>query len=138
VRQKNHLAVGVVDMMYQKGGVLGGRPRRALDSSHLKIYHVGGLTRAALIRDLCVERGIAMTLEDTWCGDIVTAAIAHLAQSTPEEFSFTATDFNSYTNVVMADGAPRREGGVFRATDRPGLGIEPVQDVLGEPVFVVR
>lgn len=53
---------------------------------------VGGLTRAALIRDLCVECGVAMTLEDTWGGDIVTAAIAHLAQSTPEAFSFTATD----------------------------------------------
>jgi hypothetical protein len=31
----------------------------------------------------CVSLGIAMTLEDSWGGDIVTAAIAHLAHSTP-------------------------------------------------------
>ena len=42
-----------------------------------------------------------MTLEDSWGGDIVTAAIAHLAHSTPPEFLFTATDFNSYVTVSM-------------------------------------
>jgi L-alanine-DL-glutamate epimerase-like enolase superfamily enzyme len=138
VRQKTDLPFVLDEVMTDIGAVLRGLADGAMDIINLKISKVGGLTRAALLRDLCVERGIAMTLEDTWGGDIVTAAIAHLAQSTPEEFSFTATDFNSYTNVVMADGAPRREGGVFRATDRPGLGIEPVEDVLGEPVFVVR
>ena len=46
--------------------------------------------------------GIAMTLEDSWGGDIVTAAIAHLAHSTPPEFLFTATDFNSYVTRSIA------------------------------------
>lgn len=32
-------------------------------------------------------------------------------------------------------GAPRRERGRMRAADRPGLGIEPRLDVLGEPVL---
>ena len=45
-----------------------------------------------------------MTIEDSWGGDIVTAAIAHLAHSTPPEFLFTATDFNSYVTVAIADG----------------------------------
>ena len=48
-----------------------------------KISKVGGLTRARQIRDLCVSLGIALTIEDTWGGDITTAAIAHLAHSTP-------------------------------------------------------
>jgi L-alanine-DL-glutamate epimerase-like enolase superfamily enzyme len=138
VRRKTDLPFVLDEVMTDVGAVLRGLADGAMDVINLKISKVGGLTRAALIRDLCVERGIAMTLEDTWGGDIVTAAIAHLAQSTPEEFSFTATDFNSYTNVVMANGAPRREGGKFRAADRPGLGIEPIDEVLGEPVFVVR
>ena len=46
-----------------------------------------------------------MTLEDSRGGDITTAAIAHLAHSTPEEFRFTCTDFNSYVTVATADGA---------------------------------
>ena len=53
--------------------------------------------------------GIAMTLEDTWGGDIVTAAIAHLAHSTPPEFLFTATDFNSYVTVRLADGVAAQQ-----------------------------
>ena len=72
----------------------------AMDVINLKISKVGGLTKARQIRDLCVSLGIAMTIEDSWGGDIVTAAIAHLAHSTPERFRFTATDFNSYVTAV--------------------------------------
>ena len=46
----------------------------AMDVINLKISKVGGLTRAREIRDLCVSAGIAMTIEDSWGGDIVTAA----------------------------------------------------------------
>ena len=56
----------------------------AADVVNIKIGKVGGLSRARLMRDLCAELGIAMTIEDSWGGDIVTAAIAHLAHSTPE------------------------------------------------------
>ena len=72
-----------------------------------------------------------MTLEDSWGGDIVTAAIAHLAHSTPPEFLFTATDFNSYVTVAIAEGAPQRSNGRMAASDRPGLGVEPRADGLG-------
>jgi L-alanine-DL-glutamate epimerase-like enolase superfamily enzyme len=109
----------------------------AMDVINLKISKVGGLTRARLMRDLCVAAGIPMTIEDTWGGDIVTAAIAHLARSTPAEFCFSATDFNSYGTVTIADGAPRRVDGRMTAPDRPGLGIEPRFDVLGDPVIVI-
>ena len=81
----------------------------AFDVINLKISKVGGLTKAKLMRDLCVAHGIPMTIEDTWGGDIVTATIAHLARSTPEKFCFTATDFNSYVTVSIADGAPKRD-----------------------------
>ena len=76
----------------------------AMDVANLKISKFGGMTKTKLARDLCVEAGVAMTLEDTWGGDIVTAAIAHLAHSTPEAFRFTSTDFNSYVTVNIAEG----------------------------------
>ena len=60
--------------------------------------------------------------------------IAALARSTPEKFCFSATDFNSYGTVDIADGAPKRVNGTMTAPDVPGLGITPKFDVLGEPV----
>lgn len=109
---------------------------RAMDVINLKIAKVGGLTRARQIRDLCVSLGIPMTIEDSWGGDIATAAIAHLAHSTPEPYRFSSTDFNSYVTVQNADGGPRREDGGMRASTAPGLGVTARMDVLGEPVAV--
>jgi len=109
----------------------------AMDVINLKISKVGGLTKARQIRDLCVSLGIAMTIEDSWGGDITTAAIAHLAHSTPEEFRFTATDFNSYVTVSTAEGAPRRRQGRMAASTEPGLGVRPRMKVLGKPVLEV-
>ncbi len=110
---------------------------RAMDVVNLKISKVGGLTRARQMRDLCVAAGIAMTIEDSWGGDFVTAAIAHLAQSTPREFQFSATDFNSYGTKDIARGAPRRRDGRMRAPDSPGLGCEPIMEALGRPVLEI-
>ncbi len=110
----------------------------AMDVVNLKISKLGGLTKTKQMRDLCVSMGIAMTLEDSWGGDITTAAIAHLAHSTPEEFRFTSTDFNSYVTVSTADGAPHREQGFMAASTSPGLGVIPKMDVLGKPVFEVK
>ena len=115
-----------------------GRADLAMDVVNIKISKFGGLTRAGQARDLCVSLGIAMTLEDSWGGDIVTAAIAHLAHSTPTEFLFTATDFNSYVTVSIADGAPKRVNGRMAASEAPGLGITPRMDVLGKPVLVIE
>jgi L-alanine-DL-glutamate epimerase-like enolase superfamily enzyme len=107
----------------------------AMDIINLKISKVGGLTRARLMRDLCVSSGIPMTIEDTWGGDIVTAAIAHLARSTPAAFCFSATDFNSYGTRDIAEGAPRRVAGCMTAPDAPGLGVTPLTDSFGPPVL---
>ncbi|MHC4399000.1 MAG: cis-3-hydroxy-L-proline dehydratase [Planctomycetota bacterium] len=118
--------------------LLRGSADRAMDVVNVKISKFGGLTKARQARDLCVSLGIAMTIEDSWGGDIVTAAIAHLAHSTPTELLFTSTDFNSYVTVSTAEGAPQRAGGRLAASSEPGLGVHPRMDVLGEPVLDVR
>lgn len=109
----------------------------AMDVVNLKISKLGGLTRTRQVRDLCVSMGIAMTLEDSWGGDITTAAIAHLAHSTPEALRFTSTDFNSYVTVSTAEGAPQRVDGYMKASVDPGLGIRPRMKVLGPRVVDV-
>ena len=114
--------------------LLRGHNDGAMDVINLKISKVGGLTKARQIRDLCVSLNIPMTIEDSWGGDIITAAIAHLAHSTPESLRFSATDFNSYVTVRNATGAPTRVSGHMVASDEPGLGIVPEMDVLGKAV----
>jgi cis-L-3-hydroxyproline dehydratase len=117
--------------------LLRGHADAAMDVVNIKISKFGGLTKARQARDLCVSLGIAMTIEDSWGGDVTTAAIAHLAHSTPTDFLFTATDFNSYVTVSIADGAPQRANGRLAASTQPGLGVSPRMDVLGEPVLIV-
>ncbi len=112
--------------------LLRGKADLAMDVVNLKISKLGGLTKVKQARDLCVSMGIAMTLEDSWGGDITTAAIAHLAHSTPESIRFTSTDFNSYVTVSTADGAPKRVNVYMEAGTTPGLGVEPKMDVLGK------
>ena len=114
--------------------LLRGHADGAMDVINLKISKVGGLSKARLIRDLCVSLNMPMTIEDSWGGDIITAAIAHLAHSTPEPLRFSATDFNSYVSVQNATGAPRRVAGNMAASDAPGLGITPNMDALGKPL----
>ena len=118
--------------------LLRGHADGAMDVVNLKISKFGGLTKTRLARDLCVSMGVAMTIEDSWGGDITTAAIAHLAHSTPTEFLFTATDFNSYVTVSTAEGAPQRVRGRMSASESPGLGITPRKDVIGKRVIDVH
>ena len=136
-RRRSALPFVLDEVIGSVGDLMRGIADGAMDVINLKISKVGGLTRARQMRDLCVSAGIPMTIEDTWGGDIVTATIAHLAQSTPEDFTFSATDFNSYGTKDIAVGAPRRVKGTMRASDAPGLGVTPIMAALGKPVLVV-
>ncbi len=110
----------------------------AMDVVNIKISKFGGLTKAKQARDLCVNLGVALTVEDSWGGDVVTAAIAHLANGVPPELLFTSTDFNSYVTVSAAEGAPQRKNGRMSASSESGLGVRLKEDVIGDPVFVVE
>jgi L-alanine-DL-glutamate epimerase-like enolase superfamily enzyme len=136
VRRKTALPFILDENVTDIEALMRGHGDGAMDVINLKISKVGGLSKARQIRDLCVTLNIPMTIEDSWGGDIITAAIAHLAHSTPESLRFSATDFNSYVTVRNATGAPRRVDGRMQASDEPGLGIEPDMDALGEPVSV--
>jgi L-alanine-DL-glutamate epimerase-like enolase superfamily enzyme len=137
VRRNTHRPVILDEVIDSITAVVQGFEDHAMDVVNLKISKVGGLSNARQIRDLCVSLGIALTIEDSWGGDIVTAAISHLAHSTPPEYLFSSTDFNSYVKVSIAHGAPQRDGGTLSSSEEPGLGIEPKWDVLGDPVLSI-
>ena len=88
-------------------------------------------------RDMCVAFGLAVSLEDYWGSDVITAAIAHLAHSTPEKTRFAAFNFCSYNAISTATGAPQVHNGHMRAPQTPGLGVTPIMEVLGKPLFEI-
>ncbi len=138
VRRKSGRPFVLDEVIEDTGMVVRGFGDGAMDVVNLKISKVGGLTKARQTRDLCVSLGLPMIVEDTWGGDIVTTAICHLAHSTPPEFLIAATDFNSYVGKDIARGAAKRREGAMQAPLEPGLGVDPIVEALGEPVFEVE
>lgn len=102
----------------------------------LKISKQGGLSKSRKMRDFLVDNRIPVVAEDTWGGEIVTAALAHFAASTPEEFLINATDLHNYVVGTTATPAPVTRDGKLYASDAPGLGVEPDFESLGNPVAV--
>ncbi|MDR5734241.1 mandelate racemase/muconate lactonizing enzyme family protein [Caballeronia sp. LZ025] len=102
---------------------------------NLKVSKVGGLTKAKLMRDLGQELGLQMTIEDTWGGDVVSAASAHLAASTKERALLSVSFMNDWTNEHVAGYQPRSRDGFGSAPSAHGLGIEIDAKALGQPIY---
>ena len=110
----------------------------AMDAINLKISKLGGLTRARRFRDLCTGLGIPMTIEESGGGDVAAAAVASLAQSTPLPMLFSVANAYFLVKAHVADGYLRARRGRVTVSDRPGLGLTPRFDVLGDPIVDVR
>ncbi|MER9580308.1 mandelate racemase [Mesorhizobium sp. M0400] len=109
----------------------------AADLINIKISRVGGLTKARRARDMCVTAGIPMTIQDVGGTGIVQGAIYGLAQSTPKELRHSVYDpLSRGLNDAFTDAPFRMQGGVgvVEASDRPGLGQEPLPGSLGDPI----
>lgn len=108
-----------------------------LDHYNMKTARVGGLTKALKIRDFCVEMGVPVHYQDTWGAELSTAAMLHLAQSTPDRSRTEIWPMN-YWSVARptAQGLPEPKGDEIEAGREPGLGIQPLMNMLGDPVAV--
>lgn len=102
----------------------------------LKISNLGGLSKARRVRDYLVENRIPVVSEDTWGGEITTAAVAHFAASTPEEFLINSTDLMNYNTRTTGIGGATTNDGKLYAPDTPGLGVTPDFESLGAPVAI--
>lgn len=108
-------------------------------SVNLKIGRLGGLTPARLMRDAAVGLGMTVTLEDTWGGDVATAAVAHLAATTAADDMLSASFFNDWTvEHVAPDVRPASVRGHGSAPALPGLGVEVDACLLGQPLFTIK
>ncbi len=102
----------------------------------LKVARVGGVTRTKLLRDVAVELGLKVTIEDTGGSTINTAATAHLMCSTRGGNVAHTVDFMNWVTVQNARGMPQTSDGSLILPEGHGLGIEVDTDVLGQPFAV--
>ncbi|MFJ7357474.1 mandelate racemase/muconate lactonizing enzyme family protein (plasmid) [Rhizobium oryzihabitans] len=105
-------------------------------SVNLKFGKLGGLTNTIKARDLLQELNMAVSVEDMWGGDIITAATSHVAATTRPESLLMTPFFNDWTDGHVASYLPRSSNGFGSAPTGPGLGIEVEVDKL-EHLFTV-
>jgi L-alanine-DL-glutamate epimerase-like enolase superfamily enzyme len=107
---------------------------RVADGVTLKLQRVGGVSRARLLRDVAVEHGLDVTIEDAGGSSLATAAFVHLGLGTPERHRAHMVDFHRWVSVDHGTGLPPSVHGAQAPPDGPGLGIEIDHEALGEPV----
>lgn len=113
------------------------------DAINLKVVRVGGLTKAARIRDLARAAGWMVLADEPQGADLATAGLVHLAATIdPERLLgvayFMGEDMKiSYQHPGAATG-PRLVAGRVEYEDAPGLGVEIDDAALGDPLFTVR
>jgi L-alanine-DL-glutamate epimerase-like enolase superfamily enzyme len=113
---------------------------QAADAINLKSARVGGLTKAARIRDLAQDLGLKVIIDEPMGGEIAIAGIAHLAASC-EPYSFLAASHVTESHVnreeqpwITSDHL-RVTNGLASAPTGPGLGVAVDADKLGAPAF---
>jgi L-alanine-DL-glutamate epimerase-like enolase superfamily enzyme len=104
---------------------------------NIKLSRVGGITHAAQLRDLAQALNMVVTIEDTWGGDVATAAVSHVAATTKPSALLTTSFFNDWTDGHVAGYNPRSVDGHGSAPVGPGLGISVDEGLIGDPVFSV-
>jgi len=137
VRKRSHRPFILDESLTDVDDIVAAREAEAMDAAMLKLSRFGGITKIRQARDLCRHWGLAMTMEDSGGGDIVSAAIAHLSASTPKGALMNGFLINVNVNERIADGAPVAMNGVGRVPTGPGLGITVNEEVLGPAVFSI-
>ena len=134
VREHTNLPMVLDEVITDVNTMLSAFHARGMEAVNLKISKFAGLTGSKLVRDLARHLGLRVTMEDTWGGDLVTAAVSHLAASTPADTTLTVSFMNDWTNEHVAGYQPRSQNGRGAAPDSPGLGVEVDFAALGKPL----
>lgn len=110
---------------------------RLVDGFGLKLSRLGGLQPMATARDICAAQNLPHTCDDSWGGDIIAAACAHIGATVRPDLLEGVWLAASYI-----DGHYCSEGGVEVVNghiDLPkgsGLGVTPDETIFGAPVDV--
>jgi|1186.fasta_scaffold39973_2 L-alanine-DL-glutamate epimerase-like enolase superfamily enzyme len=114
--------------------LLRARDLRAGEIVNIKVGRVGGLSRARRLRDLALELGLGVLVEDTGGTILADTAAAHLASTVPARSLIGTWSCQELITVEVAPGQGARvNDGTMCAPELPGLGVEVDPDALGAP-----
>ncbi|MEX0367722.1 MAG: mandelate racemase/muconate lactonizing enzyme family protein [Ruegeria sp.] len=103
----------------------------------IKLNRVGGLTKAARMRDVALAHGIDMFVMATGGTVLADTEALHLAATIPDAHCHAVWACQDMITVDIAGGrGPRNVDGHLHLPETPGLGVHPDEDALGDPVAV--
>lgn len=100
-----------------------------------KVTRLGGLTKAAVARDLCALRSLPHTCDDAWGGDVIAAACVHLAATVEPRLLdgvWIAQDYIGHH--YDPDHPVTVQNGEIAVPQGPGLGVRPRPELLTRQV----
>jgi len=101
----------------------------------IKLNRVGGLTKAARMRDIALAHGIDMFVMATGGSVLADTEALHLAATIPDANMLGVWACQDMLTVDIAAGrGPRAIDGHLHLPETPGLGVHPDEKALGSPV----
>ena len=105
----------------------------------IKLNRVGGLTKAARMRDIALAHGIDMFVMATGGSVLADAEALHLAATIPDANCHAVWACQDMLTIDIAGGrGPRNINGHLHLPEAPGLGVHPDEDALGSAVAVYQ
>ncbi|GAB5446253.1 mandelate racemase/muconate lactonizing enzyme family protein [Gymnodinialimonas sp.] len=105
----------------------------------IKLNRVGGLTKAARMRDVALAHGIDMFVMATGGTVLADTEALHLAATVPDANCLAVWSCQDMITRDIAKGrGARNVDGHLHLPEGPGLGVHPDEDLLSDPVAVYR
>ena len=105
----------------------------------IKLNRVGGLTKAARLRDVALAHGIDMFVMATGGSVLADTEALHLAATIPDDNCHAVWACQDMITREIAGGrGPRNQDGHLHLPDAPGLGVHPDENCLGQPVAIME
>lgn len=103
----------------------------------IKLNRVGGLTKAARMRDVALAHGIDMFVMATGGTVLADTEALHLAATIPDDNCHAVWACQDMITRDIAGGrGPRNTDGHLHLPETPGLGVHPDEDSIGTPIAV--
>ncbi|MEM1383260.1 MAG: enolase C-terminal domain-like protein, partial [Pseudomonadota bacterium] len=100
----------------------------------IKLNRVGGLTKAARMRDVALAHGIDCFVMATGGSVLADAEALHLAATLPDHARLGVWACQDMVSIDIAAGqGPRNRDGHLHLPEAPGLGVAPDEAALGRP-----
>ena len=101
----------------------------------IKLNRVGGLTKAARMRDIALAHGIDLFVMATGGSVLADTEALHLAATIPDPHLLGVWACQDMIEVEIAgERGPRADRGHLTLSQQPGLGVHPDEESLGPPL----